>query len=152
MSAMTPWAIRVFVALAALSCGILLFWGGSRTSTHEMPAPHVPPVAPAPWTPPSGDSVSDRQAASSIVLENYMPSYAMLNSGLDAVNYGRWTALYEGTTARCSGNCWYVEYDFPAVDPQEPAREAKCEWIVDLTRHIATPANEQASYYWMSKK
>jgi hypothetical protein len=69
-----------------------------------------------------------------------------------AVNTGHWDAFKEGTTVRCSGDCWYVEYDFQIVDAEGKAHQVRCERDVDMAAHTAVPRNEQAQYYWTSKR
>jgi hypothetical protein len=97
------------------------------------------------------DTAENRQAVAAIVRESYVPSVAMMNPGVDAINSGWWDAYSESSTRCNSGDCYYVSYGFQIVDAQGSTHAVKCEWDVDRSQRMATPRNEQANYYWMRR-
>lgn len=89
----------------------------------------------------SQDSAQNTQAATGIVLDDYMFSSTV------PIHSSNWRVFGESPSRCNSGDCDYVEYDFSIIDAQGTSHEEKCAWDVDFIQRTATPRGQRAKWY-----
>jgi len=89
--------------------------------------------------------------------ESQLPS-PPTDDPLEARRLEKWRDARESShrqprTPNCvDDNCYRMEYSFNIMDLKGDTHVAECDWDVDATRHLATPLNGYARYYFTPRR